>query len=346
MFRSDVVVIGAGPCGLFQVFELGLQGLSVTVIDALGESGGQCINLYPDKPIYDIPAIPEISAADLTGQLMQQIEPFNAEFLFHQRVIGIQGEAGDFKVICASGLSVACSAVIIAGGAGAFRPVKLKIEGLEQLEERSVFYKVQDKEIHRDKHLVIVGGGDSALDWALALRGVAASVTLIHRSDRFRAHPVTIKAMQESCAQQEMLFFQGRIIDYVAEQTTLKSVRIKGRDQVVRTAQLDHLLVFFGLTPDSTGYESWGLELYQKQIKVRTDSFATNRKGIYAVGDINYYPGKRKLILSGFHEAALAAFAIKEQLEPTRKATLQYTTTSPLMHQRLGKHPDLSDMAN
>ncbi|MEH6577581.1 MAG: NAD(P)/FAD-dependent oxidoreductase [Amphritea sp.] len=344
MVMTDVAVIGAGPCGLFQVFELGLQGLKVAVIDSLDEPGGQCINLYPDKPIYDIPGLAEISGKELTDNLLQQIAPFNADFHFNQSVVAINGEAGAFEVICNTGLILHCKAIVIATGAGAFKPVKLKLDGVDSLVDKSVFYHVKNPELHRDKQVVILGGGDSALDWAMTLKGIAASVTLIHRSERFRAHPASIDKMQQSCAAQEMLTFQGRVVDYIAEDGVLKSIKVSGKDGVVRRAELDHLLVFFGMSPNSKAYESWGLEQQFKQIKVDTERFETSRTGIYAVGDINWYPGKRKLILSGFHEAALASFAIKEQLVPGKKAYLQYTTTSALMHERLHVHPDVSDL--
>ncbi len=342
--QVDVVVIGAGPCGLFQVFELGLQGMSVAVVDSLEQPGGQCINLYPDKPIYDIPAFAEISAKQLTDNLLQQIAPFNTVFHFNQAVTSIQGERGDFQVQCAGGLQLHCKAVVIATGAGAFQPVKLKLEGIDRLVDRSVFYQVRNLELHRDKQVVILGGGNSALDWALALKDIAASVTLIHRSDRFRAHPASIAQMQKCCDALEMQFFQGRVVDFKAEGGELNSIMVAGRDGIDRRAALDHLLVFFGLSPDTQAYGEWGLEQQFNQIRVDTERFETSRPGVYAVGDINWYPGKRKLILSGFHEAALASFAIKEQLEPDKKAYLQYTTTSPLMHQRLQVHPDVSDL--
>ncbi|WP_432473644.1 NAD(P)/FAD-dependent oxidoreductase [Amphritea sp. HPY] len=344
MRQTDVVIIGAGPCGLFQVFELGLQGLKAVVIDSLDRAGGQCINLYPGKPVYDIPAIPAISAEDLTGRLLSQIAPFEPEFFFNETVAGIYGDAGAFQVSCTSGLRIQAKAVVIASGAGAFKPVQLKLAGIDVLRERSLFYQVKCPEQHRDKHVVILGGGDSALDWALQLEKIAASITLIHRTDRFRAQPASVKKMMQLCSDLKMQFFQGRVVEYSALQGELKSIKVAGRDGIVRRMELDHLLVFFGLSATSKQFGQWQLEQQFNQIVVDTQRFGTSREGIYAVGDINWYPGKRKLILSGFHEAALAAFAIKEQLLPGKKAYLQYTTTSPLMHQRLGVHPDISDL--
>lgn len=347
MKQYDSVIIGAGPCGLFQVFELGLQGLKTAVIDTLQEPGGQCINLYPDKPLYDIPAIPEISAAQLTAQLLEQIKPFTPDFYFGQAVTQIEGQLGSFTIHTHSGLHLKAKTVVVATGAGAFQPVRLKLNGIDRFEGGSLFYHVKQPEQHRNKDVVILGGGDSALDWALELQDVAASVTLIHRSDRFRAQPLSVQRMLDSCDQLRMQFFQGRVVDYSEEDRKLESLSITGKDGVTRKAELDHLLVFFGMSPDSSSYSDWQLELHHnKQISVDTEKFQTSREGVYAVGDINWYPGKRKLILSGFHEAALASFAIKEQLEPGKKAYLQYTTTSPLMHQRLGVHPDISDLAS
>lgn len=344
MLQTDVVIIGAGPCGLFQVFELGLQGLKSIVIDSLDQAGGQCINLYPDKPVYDIPAIPEITAEALIEQLLRQVEPFEPEFFFSQTVIAIEGNAGDFTVKCRSGLTLQAKAVIVASGAGAFKPVKLKLDDIDNLLEQSLFYHVKQPEQHRDKHVVILGGGDSALDWTLQLQDIATSVTLIHRSDRFRAQPASVEKVLQSCRDLKMQFFQGKVVDYSQLQGQLQSIKVAGRDGVVRRMELDHLLVFFGLSAAGNQLSKWRLEQQFNQILVDTEKFESSRKGIYAVGDINWYPGKRKLILSGFHEAALVAFAIKEQLVPGKRAYLQYTTTSPLMHQRLGVHPETSDL--
>jgi len=337
MIETEVVIIGAGPTGLFQVFELGLLGISAHVIESLGGPGGQCSELYPDKPIYDIPACPSIGAQELTDRLLEQIAPFDPVFHFEQMVTGVEKrEDGSFTVRTNNGLEFATRAVIIAAGMGAFEPVRLRVDGIDRLENKSMFYKVANPEQHRDKDLVILGGGDSALDWSLALQPIASSILLIHRSARFRAAPASVARMQALCDNMEMQFLQGSVSDFSADsEGQLREVKVAGSDGVTRTVGLDQLLVFFGLSPKLGSIAEWGLDVHKNQIKVDTEKFQTSVPGIYAVGDINWYPGKKKLILSGFHEAALAAFAIKAQLVPDKKVHLQYTTTSPIMHERL-----------
>lgn len=344
MLKTDVVVIGAGPCGLFQVFELGLQGLKTHLIEALPYAGGQCIELYPDKPIYDIPACPEITARELVQRLMTQIAPFKPVFHFGQRVSQLQPAGERWQVKSDNGLEIEAGAVVIATGAGAIRPIRLKLEGIDQFEGRQLFYSVGDVSQHQGKRLVILGGGDAALDWALKLQPEAESVVLIHRSERFRAQAHSVAMMQRLCEQHQMQFLTGRVVAFDQSGERLCALKVLGTDGVTRTVELDQLLVFFGLAPDSGTLRQWGIETVQNQAMVDTARFETSLPGIYAVGDANGYVGKRKLILSGFHEAALAAFAIRERLTPQEPVYLQYTTTSPVIHQRLGVSPDISDL--
>lgn len=338
--QTDCVIIGAGPCGLFQVFELGLLDLRAHVIDALPKPGGQCTELYPDKPIYDIPAYPVIGAQELVEKLMEQIKPFHPEFHLGEQVIEVQplGDAG-FRVKTSAGTEFQARSVVIAAGVGAFQPVLLKLEGLERFDDTQVFYKVTDPSRHAGKHVVVLGGGDSALDWALALAGKAASITLIHRSDKFRAQDASVNKVRALEAQGRARLLAGHVHGYEEAGGTLSGLKVKtvaGGEVLVPT---EHLLVFYGLSPKLGPIADWGLNLNKHTIIVDTEKFESSTPGIYAIGDINTYPGKKKLILSGFHEAALAAFAIKHRLFPAEKIHLQYTTTSPVMHQRLGVSP-------
>lgn len=335
--KADVVIVGAGPSGLFQVFELGLLGLSAQVIDTLPQPGGQCTELYPDKPIYDIPALPIVGARELVDRLLEQIHPFKPGFHFGQQVVEVRGEPdGNFYVRTSAGTEFLARAVIVAGGVGAFQPVELKLPGIEALVDRQVFYKVKDPDLHRGKRVVVLGGGDSAMDWALNLHGTAHSVALIHRSDKFKAAPASVQRMRDLCAQNRMQFFAGNVTALREQDGQLTGIAVTSIDAAVHELPIDHLLVFFGLHPKLGPIAEWGLNLNKHQINVDTEKFETSVPGIYAVGDINFYPGKKKLILSAFHEAALAAFAIKARLNPGEKVHLQYTTTSPIMHKRLG----------
>lgn len=337
--ETDVVIIGAGPCGLFQVFELGLLDIHAHVIETLPNAGGQCAELYPGKPIYDIPAYPTIGAQELVDKLLEQIAPFNPTFHFNSQVDKLQRQGdGRFYLHTSQGEEFITKAVIVAGGVGSFAPVKLKIPGVEERVGRDVFYAVKDQELHAGKDIVILGGGDSALDWALDLQKSANSVLLIHRSTTFKAAPASVSAVHALCNDLEMQLLTGNVTRLItdAHHDTLKQIEVTGMDGVARRVELDQLLVFFGLSPKLGPIADWGLDLRRNQIQVDTEKFQSSEPGLYAVGDINWYPGKKKLILSGFHEAALAAFAIKEQLFPGQKVHLQYTTTSPVMHQRLG----------
>ena len=346
--ETDAVIVGAGPVGLFQVFELGLLEIKAHVIDSLGYPGGQCIELYPDKPIYDIPAVPVCTGKELTDNLLKQIEPFGATFHFGQEVTVVRKEAdGRFFVETAKGTRFLTKTVFIAGGVGSFQPRTLKVEGLDRFNESQLFYRVKSPQLFGGKNLVIVGGGDSALDWALnfAQDGPhkAESVILLHRRDGFRAAPSSVAKMKEMCEAFEMQFIVGQITGYEERDGRLTRVKVTGSDGVTRGVPLDVLLVFFGLSPKLGPIAEWGLGIERKQIVVDTEKFETSIPGILAVGDINTYPGKKKLILSGFHEAALAAFGASPYVFPEKRVLLQYTTTSPKLHKVLGVESPVFD---
>jgi len=337
IIETEAVIVGAGPVGLFQVFELGLLEINAHVIDSLPAVGGQCVELYPDKPIYDIPAVPVCTGQELTDNLLKQIEPFHPTFHLGQEVVEVQQQNdGRFLVVTSKDTRFLTKTIFIAAGVGSFQPRTIKVDGLDQFENQQLFYRVKNPELFYDKNIVICGGGDSALDWALNFVGKAQSVILIHRRDGFKAAPASVAKMKELCAEYEMQFEVGQITGFEAPNQALTEIKVTGADGVTRRIPLDMLLVFFGLSPKLGPIAEWGLEIERKQLVVDTEKFATNVPGIYAVGDINTYPGKKKLILSGFHEAALAAFAAKEFMYPDKKVHLQYTTTSPKLHKVLG----------
>jgi thioredoxin reductase (NADPH) len=339
--ETEVVIIGAGPCGLFQVFELGLLGISAHIVDSLAHPGGQCTELYPDKPIYDIPALPVCGAQELVDRLMQQIKPFNPQFHLGQEVTELaRREDGRFTVRTATGTTFNTGAVVIAGGVGSFQPRRIGLEGAEAFEGTDIRYRVRDAHLLHGKRLVIFGGGDSALDWAIELAPKSAGLTLVHRRPEFRGAPASVARMRELVAAGRMRHVEGIAQSLRVEGGALRGVNVKGADGTAVALDGDHLLVFFGLHPKLGPIAEWGLELEKKALKVDTEKFQTSVPGIFAVGDINTYPGKKKLILSGFHEAALAAFAIQHHLFPQKKQFLQYTTTSPVMQKRLGVAPE------
>jgi len=334
---TDAVIVGAGPVGLFQVFELGLLGLRAELIDSLPAIGGQCTELYPDKPIYDIPAVPVCTARELIERLAEQIKPFNAGVHLGQEVTHVhKREDGRFDVETSRGARFDAGAVIIAAGVGSFQPRKLSVPDAEKHEGVSIHYRVKDAEAFRGKDLVILGGGDSALDWTLSFAETANSVVLVHRRADFRAAPASVDRMYALREEGRVDFLEGTVQSIVEDNGVLTGVRVTARDGVTRSVSLEQLLVFWGLSPKLGPIANWGLALNRKTIPVDTQRFQTSVPGIYAIGDINDYPGKKKLILSGFHEAALAAFAVKEYLSPGQKVHLQYTTTSPLLQKRLG----------
>jgi thioredoxin reductase (NADPH) len=295
------------------------------------------VELYPDKPIYDIPAVPVCTGQELTDNLLKQIEPFHPTFHLGQEVVEVQQQNdGRFLVVTSKDTRFLTKTIFIAAGVGSFQPRTIKVDGLDQFENQQLFYRVKNPELFYDKNIVICGGGDSALDWALNFVGKAQSVILIHRRDGFKAAPASVAKMKELCAEYEMQFEVGQITGFEEKNQALTEIKVTGADGVTRRIPLDMLLVFFGLSPKLGPIAEWGLEIERKQLVVDTEKFATNVPGIYAVGDINTYPGKKKLILSGFHEAALAAFAAKEFMYPDKKVHLQYTTTSPKLHKVLG----------
>jgi thioredoxin reductase (NADPH) len=333
----EAVVIGAGPCGLFQVFELGLLGIAAHLVDSLRHPGGQCAELYPDKPIYDIPALPVCGAQELVDRLLQQIKPFKPQLhLGHEVVEFARREDGRFHLATAGGVRFDAGAVVIAAGLGSFQPRRIGLDGAEAFEGGAIQYRVRSAGELAGKRLVIFGGGDSALDWTLELLPRAASLTLVHRRREFRAAPASVARMQQEVAAGRMHCFEALPHSLIVENGALRGVNIRSSDGVQHALPADQLLVFFGLHPKLGPIAEWGLALEKKALRVDTEKFQTSVPGVFAVGDINTYPGKKKLILSGFHEAALAAFAIQHHLYPQKKQFLQYTTTSPIMHQRLG----------
>lgn len=335
--RTDTVIIGAGPSGLFQVFELGLLDIRAHVVDSLKQVGGQLTELYPDKPIYDIPAFPVVGAQELVDRLMQQIEPFSPEFHLGQMVSTLErGEDGRFLLETTAGTRFDTATVVIAAGLGAFQPRRLRAKGADAFEGTQVHYRVLDPSRFSGKKLAILGGGDSALDWTLELADKAETITLVHRRDEYRAQPASVNKMRERAASRGIEEMQGNVRAVLETNGRLIGLEIVGPDSEPREIEADEVLVFWGLSPNLGPIAEWELEIDKRQVPVDTEKFQTNVPGIFAVGDINTYPGKKKLILSGFHEAALAAFGVQAHLRPEQKVRVQYTTTSPVMHERLG----------
>ena len=335
--ETDALIIGAGPAGLFQAFELGLLGIKSHIVDTLKHPGGQCAELYPDKPIYDIPALPVCGAQELVDRLLEQIKPFGPEFHFGEEVVELQvREDGRFDLATSAGTRFVARTVVIAAGLGSFQPRRLGVEGADAFEDRQVHYRVRNAAEFHGKRLVIFGGGDSALDWVVDLTGKATSLVHVHRRPEFRAAPASVARMQQLVAEGRMSYLEGIAAGIRSEDGRLTAVTVKRSDGVLQDVPADHVLAFFGLHPKLGPIAEWGFELEKKAIRVDTAKFQTSVPGIFAIGDINTYPGKKKLILSGFHEAALAAFAIAEHLNPAKKVHLQYTTTSPIMQKRLG----------
>ena len=347
--ETDAVIVGAGPVGLFQVFELGLLEIKAHVIDSLAYPGGQPIELYPDKPIYDIPAIPVCTGKELTDALLKQIEPFGATFHLGQTVTQVQRQDdGRFFVETSKGTQLLTKTLFIAAGVGAFEPRTLKVDGLDRFDGSQLFYRVKNPADFAGKNLLIVGGGDSALDWTLQFAADGAhraeSVILVHRRDGFKAAPASVAKMRELCDAYEMQFIVGQVTGFDERDGRLVGAKVTGGDGVTRVVPTDALLVFFGLSPKLGPIADWGLQIERKQLVVDTEKFSTSIPGIFAVGDINTYPGKKKLILSGFHECALAAFAAAALIFPEKgKIHLQYTTTSPKLHKVLGVESPVFD---
>ena len=334
--ETDVLIIGAGPVGLFAVFELGLLGLKARLIDTLDRPGGQCAELYPEKPIYDIPGLPKVSGQQLTDQLMEQAAPFEPEFRFNQRVEGLTRRPdGRFQIVTDAGEVHVAPVVFIAAGAGSFTPRKPKVDGIAPYEGRSLFYAVRQRADFEGRDLVIVGGGDSALDWALDLLPSVKSLTLVHRRDKFRAAPHSVHAMEQAVAEGRMKFVMGELDRLDGENGELSAVTIRNKTETT-TLKADRLLTFFGLNIELGLIADWSLDLEDgKQIRVDTEKFQTSTPGVFAIGDINAYPGKLKLILSGFHEGALAAQEAFRIARPDEKLRFQYTTSSSELQKRL-----------
>jgi len=337
MISTDLCIIGSGPVGLFAVFEAGLLKMRCHLIDTLPQVGGQLSEIYPQKPIYDIPGYPEIKAQELVERLMEQIAPFNPGFTLGERVEKLEKQAdGSIIVETNDGTKVHCQVVVIAGGLGCFEPRKPEIKGLLDFEGKGVEYMVKNPEHFRNKRVVLAGGGDSALDWTIFLADIAEKVTLIHRGDTFRGAPDSAEKVHELASTGKIdLILQSNLLS-ISGNNHLQEVYYIGRDQVEKTIEADYLIPLFGLSPKLGPIAEWGLNIEKSAIEVNTFDYSTNVERIYAIGDINTYPGKKKLILSGFHEAALAAFAAAQVVFPDRPVQLQYTTTSPKLQQLLG----------
>jgi thioredoxin reductase (NADPH) len=335
--KTDVLIIGAGPVGLFAVFELGLLDIKAHLVDILDKVGGQCAELYPEKPIYDIPGIPLITGHGLTDALMQQIKPFHPTFHLNEMVTTLEkiGEPG-FRLRTDAGKTFEVKCVVIAAGGGSFQPKRPPIQGIEPYEEKSVFYAVRKMDAFRDKRLLIVGGGDSALDWTLNLQPIAKRLTLVHRRDEFRGAPDSVNKMRALVAAGGMDLKIGQVTALEGGDGQLAACSIKANDGALARVEVDAMLPFFGLTMKLGPVAEWGIKMDDELIPVETAAFETNIPGLFAVGDINTYPGKLKLILSGFHEVALMAQKAHRYVYPDKKLVFQYTTSSTNLQKKLG----------
>jgi thioredoxin reductase (NADPH) len=336
IIETDAIVIGGGPCGLFAVFELGLLDMKAHVVDILDRPGGQCTELYPEKPIYDVPALPTVTGQELTDRLMEQIKPFGPQFHFGERIDTLTREPdGRFRLMTDAGTEFLAKVVVIAAGGGSFTPKRPPLAGIESYEGKSVFYSVRKIEQMRGRDIVIVGGGDSALDWTLNLAPVAKSLTLVHRRDEFRGAPHSVEKMRKLVEEATVRLLIGQVTELEGAEGELSAVHIKTTGGIERVA-CNAMLPFFGLTMKLGPVADWGLNLHENLIHVDTERFETSEKGIFAIGDINWYPGKLKLILSGFHEAALMAQAAHRIVYPNKKLMFQYTTSSSSLQKKLG----------
>jgi len=335
MIKTDVIIIGAGPVGLFAVHQLGIKGLKSIVIDNLDKAGGQCIELYPDKPIYDIPAVPECSGKSLTDNLLKQIKPFGSKIYLNERVQEIKEEKGVWKLKTNKEQTFVTPNIIIAGGVGSFEPRKLPLKELTKFEGKSVFYSVADKNLFKNKQISIFGGGDSALDWALEF-SKSSKVTLIHRRNEFRGAPHTLKELEKLKAAGKIVIKTPYQIKSINDGDRLQNLEIEDDNGKIEKIETDVILGFFGLIMQLGPIAEWGLNMNKKTIEVNTENFQTNKPGIFAVGDISSYPGKLKLILSGFHEAALASVECFKRARPNETYRFQFTTSSKEIQDRLG----------
>lgn len=335
--ETDVIIIGAGPVGLFAVFELGLLDLKCHLIDILDRPGGQCAELYPEKPIYDIPAWPEISGQGLTDKLMEQIKPFDPVFHFNRMVTALdKRDDGSFVVTTDEDEKLAAKVIVIAAGGGSFQPKRPPVPGIEEYEGHSVFYSVRRMEEFRDQDILIVGGGDSALDWTLNLQPIAKSLTLLHRRDAFRGAPDSVNKMKRLVEEGKISLELGQVTGLNGDGGMVTSASVKNKEGEIKEVPCTRVLPFFGLTMKLGPIADWGLNLHENLLPVDTEKFATSAAGIFAIGDINTYPGKLKLILSGFHEAALMAQAAKRHIAPDERIVFQYTTSSTSLQKKLG----------
>ena len=335
--KTDVLIVGAGPVGLFAVFELGLLDIKAHLVDILDKAGGQCAELYPEKPIYDIPGIPFITGNGLTEQLMAQIKPFGPTFHLGEMVTSLEKvDNPGFRVKTDGGKTFECKCVVVAAGGGSFQPKRPPIAGIEPYEEKSVFYAVRRMDAFRGKNLLVVGGGDSALDWTLNLQPLAKRLTLVHRRDEFRGAPDSVNKMRALVAAGGMDLKIGQVTALEGNDGVLSACSIKGNDGTLHRVEVDAMLPFFGLTMKLGPVANWGIKMNDELIPVDTAAFETNIPGLFAIGDINTYPGKLKLILSGFHEAALMAQKAHRYVYPEKKLVFQYTTSSTSLHKKLG----------
>jgi thioredoxin reductase (NADPH) len=335
MIKTDVLIIGAGPTGLFCAHQLGLIGLKCEIVDNLDKAGGQCIELYPDKPIYDIPAVPECTGEELTNNLLKQIKPFNVKFHLNERVEIVKKENESWYVKTNNNTEFSVYSIIIAGGVGSFEPRKFSLKDIEKFENKSLFYSIKDKNIFKDKTISIFGGGDSALDWAIEL-SQNSKINLIHRRDGFSGAQASVDKVKELEKAGKINLFTQYQINSIKGGDSIESVSIKHDEGETKELKTDYVLGFFGLIMQLGPILDWGLNLNKKTIEVDTEKFETNQPGIFAIGDICNYPGKLKLILSGFHEGALAARGCFKYARPDEKLRFEFTTTSKAAQERLG----------
>ena len=336
MIKTDVIIIGAGPVGLFAIHQLGIKGLEAVVIDNLDKPGGQCIELYPDKPIYDIPAVPECTGKELTDRLLEQTKPFKTKFYLNERVEEVKSEEDNWSIKTSNNNEFIAPNIIIAGGVGSFEPRKLSLKDTDKFEGKSIFYSVRNKDDFTNKNISIFGGGDSALDWALEL-SKSSKITLIHRRKDFRGANHTLEEIRKLEKLGKITIKTPFQLDKVEGNEKIQSITIKNENGKLEKIKTDIILSFFGLVMKLGPIAQWGLNMDKKNISVNPNNFETNKKGIFAVGDICTYPGKLKLILSGFHEVALASVECFKRARPNEKYKFEFTTSSKTIKDRLGK---------
>ncbi len=335
MIKTDALIIGAGPTGLFCVHQLGIIGLKCEVVDNLDKIGGQCIELYPDKPIYDIPAIPVCTGEELTNNLIEQIKPFKTNFHLNDRVEEIKKDKNSWFIKTSKGKEFKAPNIIIAGGVGSFEPRKFSVKECEKFEGKEILYSIKDKAIFKDKTVTIFGGGDSALDWAIELSN-SSNIKLVHRRNEFRGAESSVNKVKELEKKGKIEILTQYQLSSVEGENKINTIKVKHEDGSVKKIETDYVLGFFGLIMQLGPIINWGLNLNKKHIPVNTENFETNQKGIFAIGDICAYPGKLKLILSGFHEGALAARGCFKYARPDENLRFEFSTTSKSVHERLG----------